>query len=304
VSTNKSCICITGASGLIGSALVQRLRSQGNRVLRLTRTVRDPQNDIRWDPKNQVIDTNALQPVDTVIHLAGESIMSIGGWSARKRQAIMDSRVEGTRFLFESLQQLPNLHTIFSASATGYYGDRGAEVLTEESRRGSLFLSDVSERWEHTARQNSPRNSRLVLLRFGAVLSPEGGAFALMKHPFALGAGAVVGSGQQYFPWIHIEDLVSAVEFLLQQTHITGAVNIVAPTQNTHKDFCIAVARALHRPLFLKVPSLVMRLMLPGLAQELLLASQRVKPQKLEEHGFSFGYPDLGSAVPALITRG
>lgn len=296
-------VLISGSSGLIGSELVTRLTSGGHCVGRLVR--RAPLNDaeISWNPETGAVDLARLGGFDAVVHLAGENIAA-GRWSEAVKRRIRDSRVEGTRRLCEALAQLeaPPKHLV-CASAIGYYGDRGEEVLTEDSAMGTGFLAEVCRDWEAAADPARAQGLRVVHLRIGVVLSPRGGALQKMLLPFRLGAGGVVGSGRQYWSWIALDDVAGACLHVLTHPELTGPVNAVSPHPATNREFTQTLGRVLRRPTVFPLPGFAARLALGEMAEALLLASARVVPQRLLSSGYEFRYPDLEAALRHLLGR-
>jgi uncharacterized protein (TIGR01777 family) len=290
-------ILMSGASGLIGSALAPFLRRQPNEVVSLVRRKPASPAEVRWDPMGE-ISPKLVSGFDAVIHLSGETVA--GFWSATKKKRIRDSRVISTRNLVQAMTRAGKPPSSFiCASAIGYYGSRGDEMLTEDSASGEGFLASVTREWEDSA---TPAGSgiRTANLRIGIVLSKSGGALKQMLLPFRLGLGGRMGSGKQWWSWIHIADLVSAVSHTLQH-HLSGPVNIVAPNPVTNAEFTAALARALHRPALLPVPAWALRLALREFADDGPLASARVIPTKLSESGFQFAFPNVDSALQDLL---
>ena len=296
-------VLVSGSSGLIGSALISALANEGHRVIRLTRSgSAGDHGSVRWDPAAGEIDTDRLEGIDAVVHLAGESVE--GRWTSAKKARIRKSRVQGTRLLAETLAGLPvPPRVMVSASATGYYGDRGEELLREESAPGSNFLARTCQEWEAAADPARGVGVRVAHPRFGLVLSAEGGALATMLPIFKLGGGAKIGSGRQYWPWIAIDDAVGAVLHALTSDSLEGPVNVVAPDPPTNLQYTRTLGRVLNRPTVFALPAPVARVVLGQLADELILASQRVEPAKLEESGYEFRYPELEGALQHLLGR-
>jgi uncharacterized protein len=297
-------VAVTGATGLVGGALAPALRAAGHRVDRLTR--RHPEagtTDIQWDPARGRLDPRALEGVDAVVHLAGESIARLR-WTASVRERIRRSRVNGTRFLSETLGSLERRpRVLVSASAVGYYGDRGDATLTEESPPGSGFLADVCRAWEAAADPARAAGIRVVHPRLGVVLAGYGGALPRIAFPFRLGVGGVIGGGRQYWSWIEIGDLVRVIEVCLAVDTISGPVNAVAPAPATNREFTRALGRVLDRPTLVPLPALVVRLLLGEMGRALLLDSARVVPRRLERAGFRFRHPVLEGALRAVLAR-
>ena len=296
-------ILVTGARGLIGGALVPFLIADGHRVLRLVRSkAGSGPGDVAWDPPAGAIDRAALRGLDAVVHLAGENIF--GRWTAGKKARIRDSRAKPTRLLCESLAQLsPPPRVLACASAVGYYGDRGAEVLREESAPGNSFLADVCREWEAATQVATDRGIRVVNLRFGVVLTPSGGALATMLLPFRLGLGGRFGSGRQFMSWIALDDLLGVVRHALTTEALRGPVNTVAPDPITNLEFTRTLGRVLRRPTLFPVPAFAARLVMGEMADELLLASARVEPARLLATGFRFRFPELEGALRHLLGK-
>jgi len=292
-------ILISGASGLIGSALIAALEKRGDQVHRLVRREPRNQQEIRWDPM-QPPPPQLVSGFDAVIHLSGESVA--GRWTESKKRRIRDSRVISTRNLANAMaiaEKKPR--TFLCASAIGYYGNRGDEVLTEESASGRGFLAEVSRGWEEATQPAVQAGIRVVNVRIGVVLSREGGALKQMLLPFRLGLGGRIGDGRQWFSWIHIEDLVAAVLHVMAHSELNGAVNMVSPNPVTHTDFTKSLANAVRRPAIFPVPAFALRLAFGEFAEEGLLASARVVPRKLIENTFMFRYPELASALQEIL---
>jgi uncharacterized protein (TIGR01777 family) len=293
-------IAVSGSSGLVGSALVSFLTAAGDEVIRLVRTS-PTGGDVQWDPTLGVKDLSRLEGVDSVVHLAGENIAA-GRWTPHRKEEIRRSRVEGTRRLCESLGRLSRWpKVLISASAIGYYGDRGNEILTEGSSPGKDFLAQVCREWEAATEPASRAGIRVVHLRFGMILSPAGGALQKMLVPFRLGAGGRMGSGAQYVTWIAIDDAIGAIHHAVCTESLKGAVNAVAPTPVPNAEFTRILARVLSRPAVLPLPAFAARLAFGEMADALLLASARVVPTRLQASGYRFQYPELESALRHLL---
>lgn len=296
-------LVVSGSSGLVGSALLPALTAAGHDVGRLVRPGGSPgPSDIAWDPAAGQIDAGRLAGVDAVVHLAGENIAA-GRWNESRKEAIRKSRVDGTLLLSRALaglQRRPG--TLVSASAIGFYGDRGDEVLRESSPRGRGFLPAVCVAWESATEPAEKAGVRVVHLRFGVILSPRGGALKKMLLPFRLGLGGRVGNGRQYMSWIAIEDAVGAIQHALGAGQLRGAVNAVSPSPVTNIEFTRALGRALRRPTPAPLPAFAARLMFGEMADALLLASTRVVPDALRTSGFSFHHPDIEPALRHLLT--
>jgi uncharacterized protein (TIGR01777 family) len=297
-------VLVSGAGGLVGSALVPFLTTGGHRVTRLTRGRPRPGEDaVYWDPQAGGVDAGALEGLDAVVHLAGEGIAS-SRWTAAKKAKIRDSRVRGTRLLCEALARLDRPpRVLLCASATGYYGPRGDEVLTEESVAGAGFLAEVCRDWEQATGPAADRGVRVVHLRFGMILSPAGGALAGMLFPFKMGLGGKIGSGRQYVSWIALDDAVGAVHHALITDALSGPVNAVAPRSVTNREFTRALGRVLGRPTFFAMPAFAARLAFGEMADELLLAGNRVEPRRLLASGYPFRFADLEPALRHLLGK-
>ena len=295
-------ILITGSTGLIGSALVPALTSKGHEVIRLVRsTPKSGAAGVRWNPEQNYIDIAGLEGLDAVVHLAGENIAE-GRWTEERKRRIRDSRVNGTRLLSEALAGLTAPpKTVLAASATGYYGDRGEEILREDSASGSDFLANVCREWEAATQPAAQKGMRVVNLRFGIVLSKDGGALAKMLPPFQLGAGGKFGSGKQYMSWVALDDVVGVVDYALNNESLSGPVNVVSPNPVTNLEFTKTLGQVLSRPTLFPVPAFAARLVFGEMADALLLGSARVEPARLKESGYIFQYPELKSALRHLI---
>jgi uncharacterized protein len=292
-------ILISGASGLIGSALVASLESQGYEVVRLVRRDTKELKDVRWDPMRP-IPPDIVSGFEAIIHLSGESIT--GRWTAAKKARIRDSRVISTKNLSDALTKSANPPKAFlCASAIGYYGSRDDEVLTEDSPSGTGFLPEVCREWESATEAASRDGVRTVNVRTGIVLSRNGGALKPMLLPFRLGVGGKIGSGRQWWSWIHIEDFAGAVLHLLQSDSIKGPVNMVSPNPVTNAEFTKTLAGVQRRPAVLPVPAFTTRLIFGEFADEGILASTRVEPKALLDSGFNFKFSQLESALGDLF---
>lgn len=296
-------VLVTGSSGLVGSALVPYLVRGGHRVFRLIRL--KPQHnadEIYWDPTADEVDQAGLEGFEGVVHLAGENIA--GRWTAGKKALIRDSRVKGTRLLCQTLAQLEKPpRVLVCASAIGYYGNRGDEVLREDSPPGSGFLADLCREWEAAASPAAQKGVRVNHLRIGLVLSAEGGALKRMLFPFKLGLGGKIGSGKQYMSWIAIDDLVRVILRVLSADSLQGPVNAVAPNPVTNLEFTKTLGRVLGRLTPFPMPAFAARLAFGEMGEALLLASQRVEPRRLRETGYSFRFPELEPALRYLLGK-
>jgi uncharacterized protein (TIGR01777 family) len=297
-------VAVTGASGLIGSAVRRRLEAAGHRVSRLVRRTAGP-GEISWDPAIGSLNPTALEGVDAVVHLSGENVGA--RWTTERKARIRSSRVAGTRLLSEtlaSLQRPPEV--LVSASAVGIYGNRGDEVLTEESPPGDPnrdFLVSVTQEWEKAAEPARVEGIRVVHPRFGVVLSPAGGALRKMLLPFRLGLGARLGTGNQWMSWISIDDAVEAVHQALVDDGLEGPVNATSPEPVTNRDFTHTLARMLSRPALFAVPEPALRLALGDMAEGTILSSTRAVPARLLQAGYRFGHPDLESALRHVLQK-
>ena len=295
-------ILVSGSHGLVGRALLKSLTTDGHEVVRL---VRDQPGagarEIWWDPSEGRIDAERLEAHDAVVHLAGESIAS-GRWTAEKKRSILESRVKGTLLLSESLARLSRPPSVFlSASAIGYYGNRGDEVLTEQSAPGNDFLANVCIEWENATRPAVEKGIRTVHTRFGIILDDEGGALGKMLTPFRMGIGGRVGSGRQWMSWIALEDVVNGLKFLMGETSTSGPVNFVAPNPVTNAEFTKTLGRVLSRPTIFPIPEFGARFAFGEMADALLLSSQRVEPGVLRSKGFGFRWPTLEAALRHIL---
>lgn len=292
-------ILVTGSSGLMGSALVDALESEGDEAVRLVRS-RDGMSGTRsafWDPAAGRIDAAGLEGVDAVVHLAGENIAA-GKWTRQKKARIQDSRIGGTRLLSEALAALKHPPRVFfCASAIGYYGDRGDEVLDEKSPAGEGFLAETCREWESATGPAAGKGIRVVLLRFGVVLSARGGALAKMLGPFRWGLGGPIGDGRQFISWVALEDAIAAIRHAIGHEKLSGAVNVVSPYPVRNITFARTLGRVLRRPTVFSLPAFAARLTLGEMADALLLSSTRVAPKRLQAAGFEYRFPHLESAL-------
>lgn len=291
-------ILISGASGLVGSALVRSLQRNGHDIQRLIRAGRQ---GVKWDPETyEIEEPRRLAERDAVVHLAGEPI--VGRWSDEKKRRIRDSRVNSTRALSDTLAGLQNRPSVLIvASAVGYYGNRGDETLTEDSAPGDGFLADVCKEWEAAAAPARDAGIRVVHVRFGMLLSPDGGALKAMLTPFKLGLGGRVGSGSQFVSWASVADAVGVIQHAIETDSLQGAVNVVSPTPATNMQLTKALGAALSRPTGIPVPAFAARTLFGEMADALLLASQRVLPGKLTANGYTFRHTDLEQTLRELL---
>ena len=299
-------VLISGASGLIGSALVRAFAANQISVVRLVRKPRpDGPNEICWSPLSYpaIADPASLEGFETVIHLSGANVAG-HRWTAAYKKEIVESRVQTTQALSQllaGLKQQPQ--TLLCASAVGIYGNRGDEILTEASSPGSGFLAETCARWEAAAQPAKAAGIRVVHLRFGVVLSSEGGALGKMLAVFRLGLGGRLGSGRQWMSWMSLPDMVSAVSFIIAAPQLTGPVNMVAPNPVTNAEFTRTLARTLHRPAVFPAPAFALRAALGEFADEGLLASARMIPAQLTQAGFDFKHPQLPTALESLLAK-
>ncbi len=296
-------VLVSGSSGLIGTALITALTGAGHDVLRLVRSKLGASSKdlVGWDPDARYIDAAGLEGLDAVVHLAGEPIAG-GRWNALRKASIRDSRVQGTRLLCEALSHTSRTPaTLLCASAIGFYGNRGDEVLIETSAGGQGFLAEVCRDWEAAAEPARQKGIRVVNSRFGVILSARGGALAKMLTPFKLGLGGVIGSGRQYMSCIALDDCVAAILHALSTDWLWGPLNFVGLVPVTNYEFTKALGRLLGRPTAFPMPAFAARLAFGEMADELLLSSTRVEPRKLQESGFQFKNADLESALRSAL---
>jgi uncharacterized protein (TIGR01777 family) len=294
-------VAVTGATGLIGTALVTRLRADGHTVRRLLRSSRGATpGDVVWDPTRGALPPNALDGVDAIVNLAGEPVAH--RWTAERKRAIRDSRVRTTELIVEAVHALERKpRVLLSASAVGYYGDRGDAPLDESSAAGSDYLARVCVEWERATAPAVDAGVRVVLLRTGIVLSPHGGALARLLPFFRLAAGGPIGRGTQWMSWIGLGDHVRAMLHVLRAESISGPANLVAPNAVTNADFATTLGRVLARPALVPVPAFALELLYGEMARATLLAGQRVLPRSLVASGFEFSTPTLEGALRAEL---
>lgn len=294
-------VLVSGSSGLIGSALVRTLRADGHDVRRLVRHEPQAADESRWDPSRRQLDDSALDGIEAVVHLAGVGVAD-KRWSASHKRAILDSRVDGTTTIAAAVaRNRDHVRVLLSASAVGWYGDRGDELLDEADSAGSGFLADVVQQWEGATAAAADAGVRVVTMRSGIVLSADGGALAKVLPLFKFGVGGKLGSGRQWMPWIAMSDELGAIRFLLTHDDVSGPVNLCAPEPVRNTDYTAAIGRALHRPTVAAVPRFALRAVLAGFADEGALVSQRAVPRKLLDAGFEFTYTDLDAALNAIL---
>ncbi len=296
-------ILVSGSTGLVGSHLLRYLGSKGHQIKALVRHAPTHPSQIQWNPPQRGPAPEFLEGIDAVIHLAGESIAS-GRWTDSRKREIRDSRVQGTRLLMDAITRLKTPPKVFiSASAIGYYGNRGEELLKEDSAPGTGFLSDVCIAWEAATAPAVQKGIRVVKLRFGIILSSEGGALAQMLVPFKMGVGGNIGSGSQYMSWIALDDVLGIIAFALDTATLQGPINTVAPAAVTNKEFTKTLGRVLGRPTILPLPAVASRLVFGEMADALLLASTRVEPAVLQQSGYRFQWTTLEGAFRHLLKK-
>ena len=289
-------VLIAGASGLVGSALIPALVTEGAEVTRLVRTPARA-GEVEWHPNNDQIDAKILEGFDAIINFAGENIAA-GRWTDEQKRKIRDSRVNGTHLLSEAIAKLKDKPKVFlCASATGIYGDRDDETLDEHSDSGGGFLAGVCREWEKATEPAVQAGVRTVNLRFGPIISREGGMLAKMLTPFKMGMGGKIGSGKQYISWVAIDDAVNAIKLALKDESFRGPLNVVSPNPVMNEEFTKTLGHVLSRPTALHMPAFAVRLAFGEMADEMLLTSQRVIPKRLNDAGYEFEYPELEGAL-------
>ena len=299
-------IIVSGASGLVGVALTQSLLAQGHTVLHLVRkparaSKEVSSTEIRWDPLSAQVDVPALEGANAVVHLSGANI-SEGRWTPARKDVLRSSRIDSTRVLVDSLARLRQKpQVLVSASAVGYYGNRGDEVLAESAHPGSDFLSLLARDWEAEAMRAAQSGIRTVILRFGVILSARGGALPEMIRPFKFGAGGRLGTGRQWMSWVALEDAIGIIQSSIANPEWNGPINAVAPEPVRNAEFAEIVGRILHRPARLPAPAFLLRLALGEMADALLLSSQRAIPERLLQSGYSFRFADLEAALQTML---
>ena len=293
-------VAVTGSSGLIGTSLVSFLSKKDIVVSKILRE--NPEDDdISWKPEDGDWNSAFSGGVDGIVHLAGESVAS-GKWTRKKKEKIRNSRIEGTKRLCEHILKLPTPPSVLvCASAIGYYGNRGVEFLNEGSSRGSGFLPDVCLGWEEAAESVSKAGIRVVNVRFGIVLSKDGGALAKMMTPFKIGMGGKIGSGTQYMSWVAMDDVTGAIYHTLITESLKGPVNVTAPNPVTNKEFTNTLGEVLKRPAVVPIPAFAAKLAFGEMANDLLLASTKVAPKRLSDSGYKFQYPELENALKHVL---
>ncbi|HMT08737.1 MAG TPA: TIGR01777 family oxidoreductase [Pyrinomonadaceae bacterium] len=295
-------VLITGASGLVGKELQKSFAEQGYEMLLASRS--EPKDDvhIKWTIEEGFAEPERLEGIDVVVHLAGENVSGGIRWTDEKKKAIRDSRVLGTRNVVDAISKLKKKpHTFIASSAIGFYGERGDEEVTESSAAGDNFLAGVCKEWEAESRRAEDAGIRTVLLRTGIVLSKEGGALGTMLTPFKLGVGGVVGSGKQWMSWISMPDQIAAINYVIDNDNIRGAVNAVGPNPVTNEEFTKTLGEVLYRPTFIPLPEFAVSMIFGEMGDALLLASTKVVPKRLEDAGFEFKHPNLKEAIEDAV---
>ncbi|MFZ0061594.1 MAG: TIGR01777 family oxidoreductase [Pyrinomonadaceae bacterium] len=294
-------ILISGSHGLVGKALSKALAAEGHDIYSLVRYAPHTEKEIEWSPDRYSIAISRIEGFDAVYHLAGESIAS-GRWNEEKKRKIRESRTKGTKLLSDALANLSQPpKTLISASAIGYYGDRGDELLTETSPPGKDFLADVCVEWEKATEHARAKGVRVVNTRFGIILDKEGGALAKMLTPFRMGIGGRIGAGKQWMSWIALDDVIGALQFVLSNETLNSPVNFVGPNPVTNAEFTKTLGNVLSRPTLFPIPEFGVRLAFGEMADALLLSSQRVEPSSLKQSGYEFRYAKLESALRAIL---
>ena len=295
-------IAISGSNGLIGSALVSRLKEEGHTIVVLTRNKKS-KTGVYWNPRRKILDATALEGCDAVVHLAGENIAGLR-WTRGKKKRILLSRVKSSQLLASAITSLQKRPAVFiSASAIGYYGDCGSEIADESSPVGTGFLADVCRDWENAAAEISASGIRTVFLRFGLVLDAKGGALAKMLPAFRCGLGGRIGSGTQYVSWVTLADAVRAAIFCLNRAEVQGPINVVSPMPVTNERFTQSLAAELHKPALLPLPRSAVQLLFGEMGETLLLFSSRVLPRRLLSEGFTFEQENIEQALAAVLRQ-
>ena len=294
-------VIVTGSTGMVGTDLCAQLQAEGHEVGRLVRRPAAVDNEIQWNPADGTIEADQLEGCDAIIHLAGENIAG-QRWNDAFKSKIRDSRVKGTRLLAEAVARLNSPPSVVvCASAIGYYGDRGEELMLEDSLPGDDFLANVCQEWERAADPLRSRGIRTVHLRIGVILSSKGGALAKMLFPFKMGVGGVIGDGRQYMSWVSLDDVIGAVLHCVNRTDLQGPVNGTSPNPATNREFTKTFGKVLNRPALLPMPAFVAKLAFGEMGQALMLASTRVVPKKLQDTGYQFRYSNLENAIQQAV---
>jgi uncharacterized protein len=294
-------ILISGSTGLVATHLMPTLSAKGHEIIKLVRKSPNSDNEIQWNAETGFSEAEfaKLVGIDAVVHLAGDNVAS-ENWSEDKKRKIRESRTVGTRVLVDALARLKNPPKIFiSASAIGFYGNRGDEILTDDSAKGSGFFPEVCEAWEAEAKK-AEAFARVVCLRIGVILTKDGGALEKMLTPFKLGVGGVIGSGKQYMPWIAIDDIVGIFTFVIEN-EISGSINTTAPNPTTNYDFTKTFGKVLNRPTFFPIPEFAIKLMFGEMGETLLLQGCRVIPKRIQELGYKFKFENLEEALAHVL---
>jgi uncharacterized protein len=298
---NSARILVSGSHGPIGAALLPSLKAQGFTVTRLVRASTAGSDQIVWDP-SQPLSPDLVSGFHAIIHLAGESI--VGRWTDGKKQRIIESRVQGTTHLAEAAAEAPQPPRAFiSASAIGFYGGRGDEILREDSPSGEGFAAEICRQWEAATQPAAQAGIRTAQMRFGVVMSADGGALSAMLTPFRMGLGGRLGNGRQWQAWVSVRDVVGAIQHVLNHDELSGPVNAVAPNPVTNAEFTRILAAVLNRPAIFPLPAFAVRLIFGEMGEELFLGSQRVEPAKLKATGYQFQHPDLKNALQEILQR-